>query len=210
MCQTGFFDTSHEALRIFLLRGVADWNEWRPLHPDTTPNLRGANLSAAANDRLSLRGANLTKARLSRVDLVGMDLSEADLEGAELMNANLAGTNFSSANLRAVLLRGARLSDGLGDFLEEDLSGDATGAINSLISKVRFDGGHFSIVQQGSSTPHEALENPVVVGGLRSHAASFFNVSFDGADLRRTIITGAELQGSSFTRTQFGETVIDT
>jgi uncharacterized protein YjbI with pentapeptide repeats len=78
-----------------LKQGVPAWNEWRAAHPDTRPNLFGANL----------RGLDLANA-----DLAGGDLQEADLRGAVLREAILVGANLAAANLFKAVLDGADLS----------------------------------------------------------------------------------------------------
>ncbi len=114
-----------------LSKGVVVWNLWRQEHPETKPNLSGADLSGA-----NLTGANLTEAILSQVNFLGaklsnarlnyatlnnarlneVDLSKAELIGANLFNAyltnaNLRGANLTRANLMYADLMGAKLNN---------------------------------------------------------------------------------------------------
>ena len=68
--------------------GVDAWNKWRKEHPDTRPDLTGANLTGA-----NLTGASLSGADLSGAFLLTTDLREADLRGADLSKATLLGNN---------------------------------------------------------------------------------------------------------------------
>jgi uncharacterized protein YjbI with pentapeptide repeats len=60
-----------EHLKI-LKQGMEIWNRWRVDHPETKPDLSGA---------------DLREADLSRADLTGADLTGADLTGADLREA---------------------------------------------------------------------------------------------------------------------------
>lgn len=80
-----------------LREGVNAWNQWRQDHPHITPDLSGAELTAA-----NLQGANLTAANLRDASLLRANLKEASFDGANLRyanlaEANLAGTNFDDA-----------------------------------------------------------------------------------------------------------------
>jgi hypothetical protein len=65
-----------------LLRGVAEWNEWREAHCGEVIDLREANLREA-----DLREADLREADLREADLYGADLDRADLDRADLRRA---------------------------------------------------------------------------------------------------------------------------
>ncbi len=93
-----------------LKQGVPQWNEWRKQHPQTQPDLSGADLSRAV-----LRGANLSGANLRGADLLGAEMIEADLSRAILIEADLSRSDLSrailtGANLRDAVLTGVNLS----------------------------------------------------------------------------------------------------
>jgi TIR domain-containing protein/pentapeptide repeat protein len=89
-----------------LQQGIQAWNQWRQEHPDTRPELAGAQLSG-----VNLQGVNLQGANLSRANLSMADLSNADLGGADLRWANMTGANLQGANLSKASLTNARLID---------------------------------------------------------------------------------------------------
>jgi hypothetical protein len=72
-----------------LTKGVDAWNSWRQQHPDTKPDLSGANLS----------GANLSDADLRDADLDRANLHRASLDGANLGGAIIAHTIFVDFDL---------------------------------------------------------------------------------------------------------------
>ena len=134
-----------------LLRGVAEWNEWREAHCGEVIDLREAglrgadligaylryaNLSEANLRGAGLRGAYLRYANLSEADLRGADLSGTELRYANLPEANLRGADLSGADLRYANFRKADLIDA--DFYGANLSGadlcaaDLTDARNIL------------------------------------------------------------------------------
>ena len=114
-----------EHFRI-LSKGVQTWNHWRHEHPEITPNLRGAFLSAKTMESINLDNADLTGARMTecflfrstliKANLTGAllqhaDLSEADLSEARLVGSNLEEANFLKTNLTAADLTGSILTN---------------------------------------------------------------------------------------------------
>jgi len=99
---------NEEHLKI-LKEGVNAWNAWRYEHPQTHPDLSGADFVGRRLSQVNLRGANLRKsnfieADLSRADLSGAvlvyaNLFDADIRRAQLVEANLTKADLSIANL---------------------------------------------------------------------------------------------------------------
>jgi uncharacterized protein YjbI with pentapeptide repeats len=81
-----------------LREGVDAWNHWRHDHPQITPDLSGAELTAA-----DLEGANLTAANLQDASLVRANLQGASFDGANLRYANLAGATLAGASFEDAL-----------------------------------------------------------------------------------------------------------
>ncbi len=91
-----------DADQVQLLRsGAATWNDWRRQHPETKPDLVGA----------QLRGLDLSSADLSDADLGQADLRATVLRGAVLVRARLDGANLFKAALDGADLDGAFLLD---------------------------------------------------------------------------------------------------
>ena len=87
---------SREHLQI-IQRGVEVWNQWRNLHAEIWPDLRGANLFGANLSGAYLGGANLRGAYLSGAYLGGANLRGANLRGADLSGANLSRARMGSS-----------------------------------------------------------------------------------------------------------------
>jgi hypothetical protein len=114
-----------EHLKI-LREGVSRWNKWRGQHPQTQPDLGGAELAFADLHGAALLKANLVEAYLFKVNLNEADLSGANLSGAKLIKADLTYAKFRGADLRCADLSGANLrwAELAGTRLDEaDLSG---------------------------------------------------------------------------------------
>jgi len=99
---------------LMLLQGVEAWNRWREEHPETKPDLSGANLERANLRRANLREAWFDKAHLLLADfrdanLCGADFTSADLRAASFRNADLSEAQFRNANLYGANLYGANL-----------------------------------------------------------------------------------------------------
>jgi TIR domain/Pentapeptide repeats (8 copies) len=92
-----------EHLKI-LNKGVATWNAWRRKHPNSLPNLRGANLAEA-----NLENADLSLADLEEANLSEANLAEADLSDARLAKANVSGAQLFDAVLWETDLRDAKI-----------------------------------------------------------------------------------------------------
>jgi hypothetical protein len=131
--------------------GVPAWNDWREQHPQTVPDLSGADLHAARLGEVNLSRADLSAANLIDVDLSAANLVEArltladlsraklrdavlfeaelgktDLSGADLQGADLSGANLARASLVESRLCGANLAGStltLADFRRADLAG---------------------------------------------------------------------------------------
>jgi len=172
------------------------------------PDLTDAKLSVHDHRGLELQGTDLSRVNLSRADLGGAELSRSNLTGAILKNANLGGAILSDSDLREADLSRARLIDGLGRF-DENLSGDPSGAMSSLVSEVADEAGVLSVVERGQHESTYALPTPFRVEGIRSRSSSLRGARLDGADLREAIIVGCDLHGTSVNRTIFGGTVLD-
>lgn len=80
-----------------LRTGVEAWNHWRRGHPQITPDLSGAELTAANLQEANLTAANLQDASLMRTNLTNARLDGANLRYANLAEATLAGASFEDA-----------------------------------------------------------------------------------------------------------------
>lgn len=112
-----------------LNQGVEHWNRWRKQHPESKPDLCGANLinrdlsrvdfsagilsradlSKAQLSHANLHAANLESSTLILADLLGAILNESNLSAASLFGAFLFGTRLKGANLSGANLMGASL-----------------------------------------------------------------------------------------------------
>ena len=77
-----------------LQKGVESWNRWKHEHPQTWPDLSGADFT-----RANLGGANLGWTNLTQADLHGADLTGADLHWANLGGVGLNRAKFSYRSL---------------------------------------------------------------------------------------------------------------
>jgi uncharacterized protein YjbI with pentapeptide repeats len=90
-----------------LKQGVEEWNQWRSMHRDITPDLYRADLTRAKLTNVNFWRADLRQVNLSKAHLHGTILHEADLQGANLTDATgllprqLAGADVSDARLPA-------------------------------------------------------------------------------------------------------------
>jgi len=82
-----------------LQRGVPEWNEWKQMNPEATPDLSSVNLS----------GTNLQQADLVNCDLHDVDLSRADLRGAKVYSSELTEAKLNAAILIGANFMGAKL-----------------------------------------------------------------------------------------------------
>jgi hypothetical protein len=94
-----------------LSRGVEVWNEWRQENPETSVDLRRANLRHKQLDNANLAEADLEDANLTFARLVNANLAFANLNGAIISFANLEGANLSAANLENSYVEDARLNN---------------------------------------------------------------------------------------------------
>ena len=160
---------ANEKHLAILKRGVAAWNEWRAQHPDTRPDLGGADLRGA-----DLRGASLSRADLIRADLIRADLSEANLCAADLPEADLSLAYLRRAYLDEADLSGADLS-------EADLHG-------ANLSGANLSGAHlFTANLYGAH-----------LGGAHLFTANLYGANLHGADLRETDFSEAHLGSTVF------------
>ena len=94
-----------------LKEGVSVWLEWRENHPDTRPDLNGADLGWTDLRQALLRDADLPEAHLNGADLQRAKLEEANLRGADLREVKgLTKEQIESASIDD----GTKLPDGLG------------------------------------------------------------------------------------------------
>ena len=96
--------------------GVKQWNAWRDLNPDITPNLYEARFHGANISGANLRGADLRHSHFAQADLQfarldGADLYRATLWRSNLTDATLVAADLSSTNLNGALLTRADLRD---------------------------------------------------------------------------------------------------
>jgi hypothetical protein len=87
-----------------LKKGAEAWNRWRKKNPYATPNLRGADLTAADLSRVQLDQADLRSAVLKRVIFDNASLREANLnkavvDGADFTLSKMAFTSICDVDL---------------------------------------------------------------------------------------------------------------
>jgi len=140
---------------------------------------------------------------LSQHDLSGHSFAKKDLRRQLFQGTRLDDADFTKANLRD-----ARFLPGLGPF-EEDLSGDLSGSMNSLVSAVSEEGGWWKILKQEGSHERYSLPRVFIVHGIRSTDVSLRNAKLEYADLRGAVIVGATMTGASLRGSKMGDTVID-
>lgn len=99
---------NQEHLEI-LVKGVEMWNEWRSKNPNTSPNLKEADLQGINLIKANLCGVNFRKANLRKANLREANLRRSNLIEANLTHANLNKVNLKGADLNAVNLRKANL-----------------------------------------------------------------------------------------------------
>lgn len=191
-----------------LREGAQTWNGWREKHPDETPDLANADLSSVSLRDCDLAAVNLSGADLESARLHGSNLARADLSGANLMNAELGGARLDYVDFSDANLRGARLIDGPYVF-EEDLSSDPIGVMSNLVEEVNYEGGQWTIKEDGRNGHSYGLSNPFVVQGVRERPASLNGARLDRADLRRALVVNTRLAGASLVGAKLGDTVID-
>jgi uncharacterized protein YjbI with pentapeptide repeats len=156
---------------------VRGWNRWRKAHPQTKPDLSGADLY-----RFDLAGA----------DLAAANLNSAELHGADLTNATLVGASFQNASVTSVALNDADLRDAV--FCSANLTG-------SDLSRCDIRGGRFDDANLSGVRFRRAK-----LSSARFRNAHFFDTlltraSLDGADLRGVDLsrrTNSELSGACF------------
>ena len=92
-------------------KGVEYWNNWRKIHKDIIPDLRGADFT-----NLDLSGINLKRAKLKEAKFNGATMIEAKLDNAYLRNAEFCGADltraeFAGANLRYAIMKNCNLTN---------------------------------------------------------------------------------------------------
>jgi hypothetical protein len=92
-------------VKLLKENGVEAWNEWRRMHPDSWPDLSGADLY-----EMNLSGAKFEWVNLSWANLADTNLTDAHLIRANLNGAELSGANLSSCFMRATQLGNVDLS----------------------------------------------------------------------------------------------------
>jgi uncharacterized protein YjbI with pentapeptide repeats len=160
--------------------GVKAWNEWRREHPETTPDLVGAELSMR-----DLRMADLHQADFTGADLRGSLLSGAILSGSLLRKARLEGAMLCDATVRidTVDLYGVELQD-----RSEEIRITAGASDYLISSKAGWNYG------------------PEVQGFQR---VDLSGATLEAADLSRTILVDVVLKGTSFARAVLNRTFLD-
>jgi Pentapeptide repeats (8 copies) len=92
-----------------LKKGVKAWNAWRKEHPNTYPDLSGANLMRANLSRTNLQRADLRRAILCWAKLLVADLRSANLSGAVLTEADLTDADLRGSHIFGVSAWGVKL-----------------------------------------------------------------------------------------------------
>lgn len=154
--------------------------------------LANRDLSRADLSGASLVGANLSGCNLFQANLSGADLRGADLRRARLDYADLRGTSFKGADLSEAVVDfadfRAGLSDGMRDgkavaFGTADLSYACLR--NASLRHARLEDANFS----------SALLEAAVFDEASLGKASFRNAVFSDADLKKTSLPPALLEG---------------
>jgi uncharacterized protein YjbI with pentapeptide repeats len=149
--------------------GVKAWNEWRREHPETTPDLVGAELPMR--------------------DLRMADLRQADLTGADLRGSLLSGAILSSSLLRKARLEGATLCDATVRIDTVDFYGFDPQDRSEEIQRTAGSSDYLMSSKAGWNY------GPEVQGFQR---VDLSGATLEAADLSRTILVGVVLKGASF------------
>lgn len=189
-------NTEHLAI---LKKGVKRWNKWLTDHPETRPDLRGADLSAAEIPWSDLSGASMDTVDLSGANIAGADLSGADLTGANLSRANIAAANFRWAKVARADFTGALAGETT--FANIDL-GEAIGLVSVRhlwpstigIDTIYKSGGKIpSMFLRGCGLPDEFIS---YVGSMVGRTIEFYScfVSYSTKDQQFADRLYADLQ----------------
>ena len=157
--------------------GVRGWNRWRRDHPQTKPDLSGADLY-----RCDLAGAQLAAVNLNKAELHGADLTNATLVGASLRGASVTSAALSDADLRGAVFASANLTG-------SDLS-------RSDIRKGTFDNANLSGVRFRRAKLSGARFRGTYFFDTTLSQASLKDADLRGVDLSRR--TNADLSGACF------------
>ncbi len=206
---------ANEEHLAWLKKGVLVWDVWRIQHPNTVPDLSGADLFDRNFNLMGLSEANLSKANLGGTRLSGANLSGAYLHGvnftaADFSVANLAGANFTQANLsmakfHKTILGGAVFSEskvgptifsdvdlsqvkGLGSVVHEHPSSIG---VDTLVQTLRGSGGRFTGEQVefflGAGVPQTLLEYLPSI--LESNPVQFYQCFISYSHLNEAFAT---------------------
>lgn len=96
-------------LESILLKGAAEWNDWRATNRTIWPDLTRINLSHMNLEGIDLSNANLPRAELEGASLRSANLRNANFKDALLIGIDAWGANFDEANLYNADLREADL-----------------------------------------------------------------------------------------------------
>ncbi|HEY4121238.1 MAG TPA: DUF2169 domain-containing protein [Byssovorax sp.] len=165
-------------------------------------DLTGANLEGAILTRANLRDARLARANLAyavlyEADLSGADLTEADLTKAQVARASAIGARFDGATLEQASferadLTGASLARASGAYVRFSkanltrVKAPACALPNSHFDDARLEGADFTGASLTSCLLRDARARGVTLA-----QAKLTRASFEGADLRGAILTGA-------------------
>jgi uncharacterized protein YjbI with pentapeptide repeats len=168
-----------------LKEGVEAWGRWRKDHPETTPDLAGADLNNAGLRKANLADAVLANANLGAANLCGANLRGANLSGANLCEAVLIDASLIGANLRRTNLIRANMK---GANLSEAAVSDAKLRDAILVGAKLFQ-----------SDLHKLDLSGVKIGGADLQESDLRGTNLRGADLSKANLHGADLRGADFT-----------
>ncbi|MEZ6037392.1 MAG: DUF2169 domain-containing protein [Planctomycetota bacterium] len=185
-------------------------------------DLSGADLTGATLADATFGGATLSKAKLTGVKARGVrftsaelgeaDFSGADLEGARLTSARAAKAKFGKARLCGADLRFA-------DLAKVDLrDADLTDADLSLatVNLAKADGANFSGARFDAAKLTKSRLQGAILRGSRCNMGDFTgsdltgadlrDVTFERADLMKTVLDRADFSGARLHRTVLRDT----
>lgn len=184
-------------------KGVAEWNEWRRLERDVTPNLVAANLcernligidlSGALLDGADFRKSDMRESILESISARSADFSQADLAGADLSHSRLQETSFNGTVLARIRANNADFSNAyISDCDMSNSNCDYIALSHAKVSRVSFSG---SSLEHGILVESSFLE--CRFGDSRLSSINLTGAQFRSCNLDRSILSGATLNRTS-------------
>ena len=179
---------SREHLSI-LKQGAHEWNRWRHMHPEITPDLSGADLTLQGGfepDGLARRIAAsyiaipVWTTPPGTIDLTGIDLRAADLRGAVLYQSWLPKAQLSHARLIDANLVEAYLPEA--DLQEADLR-------RANLAAAQLEGANLEKANLMGATLANTNLRRAILWGCRVYGSAVWGAQVDDASQSNLIIS---------------------